>query len=93
MMREAITLHVKARVEHGELLPEPRSSLESAVACHEKTSGECDEENLARFTDTGPALPTTYGLARLQSLLPPWSERTNDLPPLPRLQALRRPMG
>ncbi len=66
MMREAIASHIEAMVEHGEPVPEPRTSLEGAAAYHEKALGEYDEETLARFTGADSGVPTTFGMIEVE---------------------------
>ena len=66
MIREAITLHIEAMLEHGEPFPEPQMSLEEAEAYHNDVLAEYDEEALAEFGDVGSELPTKFGMVEVE---------------------------
>ena len=61
MMREAIALYIEASLEEGCPIPEPRMSLEDAMAYHCQPLGQEEEESLAASGDAWPpVLSTTF---------------------------------
>ena len=72
-IREAITFHVEAMLEHDEPFPEPQVSLEEAETHHDSVLVEYDEETLAEIECVGPELPTMLGMVEVEV---PMSART-----------------
>ena len=60
MIRETLTFHIKSMVEDGEGIPEPRMSLEEAMAHHSQPLTEEEKASLAEFGDDVPVLSTTF---------------------------------
>ena len=57
-IREAITFHIEAMLEHGEPLPEPRMSQDEAEAHH--------NDVLAEYADTDSELPAMIGIVEVE---------------------------
>ena len=70
MIREALTFHIEAMVENGEAIPEPRMSLEEAMAYHSQPLTEEEKASLAEFGDTPPSLSTTFETVEIEVPLP-----------------------
>ena len=54
IMREAIALYLEATLEDGDPLPEPRMSLEEAIAHHCQSGSEISEGSLGEPVDDWP---------------------------------------
>ena len=71
MIREAITLYIEAMVEDGEPLPEPRMSVEEAMAHHCQVLTASRREASADYADHVPTLSTTFGVVEVEVSLSP----------------------
>lgn len=65
-IRETITFHIEAMLEHGEPFPGPKMSLEEAEAYHNDILSEYDRDALIEFDDMGPELPTKFGMVEVE---------------------------
>ena len=65
LMREAMGLYIEAAVEGGEPLPEPRVSLEEAMARHCEAIAD-SEEVFAEFGGDGRTLSTTFRMVEVE---------------------------
>lgn len=70
MVREAIALYIEEVVESGGPLPEPRMSLEEAMAYHCNALTEHAEELRGVYGDAPPTLSTTFGTVEVEVSLP-----------------------
>ncbi len=61
-IREAISFHIEAMLDHGEPLPEARMSLEDAEARHNEVMAEFGEDASEDFDDGEPELPAKFGI-------------------------------
>ena len=57
-IREAITFHIEAMLEHSEPLPEPKMSLEQAQSHH--------NDVLVEYDDTESELPAKFGIVEVE---------------------------
>ena len=69
-IREALTLHIEAMVENGESVPEPRRSVEEAMAYHSKVLTEDEMDYFSKFGDHVPILSTTFEVAEIDVAVP-----------------------
>ena len=76
MIREALTFHIEFIVENGEPVPEPRMSLEEAMAFHSQLSAEPDPEFDAY--DDAPSLSTTFAMVEIEVDVPIPVQSAND---------------
>ena len=65
MIREAITFHIGSLLEDGEPLPEPRMSVDEAMAHHCRNLSEF-KEALTEFGDDNPTLSTTVEMVEVE---------------------------
>ena len=56
MIREALVFHIEAMLEDGEPLPEPKMSIDDAIAHHSEPIPEDVLESYAEFGDPAPAI-------------------------------------
>ena len=70
MIREAITLYIEAALEDGEALPEPRMSVEGAMAYHSQNLIEFREASTEADDDV-PTLSTTFEMVEVEVALCP----------------------
>ena len=70
MIREAITLHIEVTLEEGEPLPEPRMSVEEAMAYHSHVLTEYQRQILAEYGDAGPTISTTFQMVEIEVAVP-----------------------
>ena len=70
MIKEALTFHIESMVEDGEGVPEPRMSLEDAMAYHCQPLTEEEKSTLAEFGDEVPVLSTTFEKVEIEVAVP-----------------------
>ena len=70
MIKEALEFHIEGMVEDGEAIPEPRMSLEDAMAYHCKVLAEFEENPPPEFGDETPTLSTTFEPVEIEVRLP-----------------------
>ena len=70
MIREAITFHIESVLENGEPLPEPRMSVEEAMAYHCQNLEEF-KETFGGFGDDNRPLSTTVEMVAVEVVLQP----------------------
>ena len=74
-IREAIAFHIEAMSERGELLTEPKMSLEGAEAHHNNVLTEYREDVSTQFDDMDPDLQAKFGMVEVE-VETPLSART-----------------
>lgn len=70
MIKEALEFHIESMVEDGEAIPEPRMSLEEAMAYHSQPLTDEEKASLAEFGDETPTLSTTFEPVEIEVRLP-----------------------
>ena len=70
MIREALTFHVEFLIEEGDPVPEPKMSIEEAIAYHSQALAECEEEALAEYGDPVPMISTTFQMVEIEVSAP-----------------------
>ena len=70
MIREALTSHIEFLMEDGDPAPEPKRSIEQALAYHNQLLTESDEETLALFADAVPDLPPIIEMVEIEIAAP-----------------------
>ena len=66
MIREALAFHIEALLEQGEPLPEPKMSIEDAIAHHSEPIPEDVLNSYAEFGDPVPTISTTFQLVDIE---------------------------
>ncbi len=66
MIREALTFHIEDLLEQGEPLPEPKMSIEEAIACHNEPIPEHVLESYAEYGDDTPTLSTRFEFVEVE---------------------------
>ena len=62
MIREALAFHIEDLLESGEPLPEPKMSIDDAIAYHNEPIPEDVLESYAEYGDDTPTLSTRFEL-------------------------------
>ena len=70
MIKEALEFHIEGMLEDGEDIPEPRMSLEDAMAYHCQPLTEEEKASLAEFGDEPPAMSTTFERVEVEVAVP-----------------------
>ncbi len=70
MIKEALEFHIESMVEDGEGVPEPRMSIEDAMAYHCQVLAEFDENPPPEFDDDVPVLSTTFEKVEIEVAVP-----------------------
>ena len=70
MMREALTFHIEDTLEQGEPLPEPKMSIEDAIAYHSEPLEEYALKSYAEFGEPVPSLSTTFQMVEVEIRTP-----------------------
>ena len=60
MIREGLTGHIELMLEYGEVLPEPKMSIEDAIAYHNEPIPDDVMESYLEFGDDTPSLATRF---------------------------------
>ena len=70
MIREALVFHIEAMLKDGEPLPEPKMSIDDAIAHHSEPIPEDVLESYAEFGDPFPLLSPTFQLVEIEVTAP-----------------------
>ena len=70
MMREALTFHIEFILEQGEPLPEPKISIEDAIAFNDEPVEDYVLESYAEHGEPLPSLSTTVEMVEIEVKLP-----------------------
>ena len=70
MIREALVFHIETMLEDGEPLPEPKMSIDDAIAHHSEPIPEDVLESYAEFGDPVPTTSTTFQLVEIEVTAP-----------------------
>ena len=70
MARESLAFHIECMMENGEEIPEPRMSMEEAMAYHCQPLTEEEKSSLAEFGDDVPVLSTTFEKVEIEVAVP-----------------------
>ena len=70
MVREALVFHIESMLEDGEPLPEPKLSIDDAIAHHSKPVPEDVLESYAEFGDPAPTISTTFEMVEIEVTVP-----------------------
>ncbi|MCY3913740.1 MAG: type II toxin-antitoxin system HicB family antitoxin [Chloroflexi bacterium] len=66
MIREALVLHIEAILENGEPLPEPKMSIDEAIASHSEPVAEDVLDSYREFGDPVPTISTRFELVEIE---------------------------
>ena len=66
MIREALAFHIGDLLESGEPFPEPKMSIDEAIAHHNEPIPEDVLESYAEFGDDTPVLSTRFELVEIE---------------------------
>ena len=66
MIREALAFHIEDLLEQGEPLPEPKMSIDDAIAYHNEPIPEDVLASYAEFGDDTPTLSTRFELVGIE---------------------------
>ena len=66
MIREALAFHIEDLLESGEPLPEPKMSIDDAIAYHDEPLPEAVLESYAAYGDDTPVLSTRFELVEIE---------------------------
>ena len=66
MIREAFALHIEDLLESGEPLPEPKMSIDDAIAYHNEPIPKDTLESHAEYGDDTPTLSTRFELVEIE---------------------------
>ncbi len=70
MIREALTSHIEDLLEQGEPLPEPKRSIDEAIAYHSQALGESALKSYAEYGDPIPSISTTFQMVEVDVAVP-----------------------
>ena len=70
MIREALTFHIEDLLEQGEPLPEPRMSIDDAIAHHNEPLPDDVLRSYAEFGKPAPVLSTTFQMVEVEVAVP-----------------------
>ncbi len=70
MIREALVFHIEAMLEDGESLPEPKMSIDDAIAYHSEPIPEDVLESYAEFGEPAPTISTTFEMVEIEVTVP-----------------------
>ena len=66
MIREALAFHIEDLLEQGEPLPEPKMSIDEAIAYHNEPIPEDVRRSFAEYGDDTPTLSTRFELVEVE---------------------------
>ena len=66
MIREALAFHIEDLLESGEPLPEPKMSIDDAIAYHSEHIPEDVLESYAKYGDDTPTLSMRFELVEIE---------------------------
>ena len=70
MIREALTFHIEFLMEEGDPVPEPKMSIEEAIAHHSEALEEYALKSYAEFGEPVPSLSTTFQMVEVEIRTP-----------------------
>ena len=70
MMREALGFHLYCLLDDGDPLPEPKLSIEEAIAYHSNALAEGDATLSSEYGDPVPTISTTFQLLDIEIGVP-----------------------
>ena len=70
MIREALAFHIEDLLEQGEPLPEPRMSVDDAIAHHNEPIPEDVLKSYAEFGEDTPTISTRFELVEVEVSTP-----------------------
>ena len=70
MIREALVFHIESMLEEGEPLPEPKMSIDDAIAHHSEPIPEDVLESYTEFGDPAPTISTTFEMVEIEVTVP-----------------------
>lgn len=66
MIREALAFHIEAILEDGEPLPEPRMSIDEAIANHSEPIAEDVLNSYREFGEPAPTISTRFEMVEIE---------------------------
>ena len=81
MIREALVFHIEDLLEQGEPLPEPKMSIDEAIAYHNEPIPEDVLESCAEYGDDTPTLSTRFEFVEVEIPAPQPSEPPKPIHP------------
>ncbi len=66
VIHEALVFHIENLLERGEPLPEPKMSIDEAIAHHKEPIPEDVLRSYAEYGDDTPTLSTRFGLVEVE---------------------------
>ena len=70
MIREALAFHIEAILEDGAPLPEPRMSIDAAIASHSEPIAEDVLDSYREFGEPAPTISTRFELVEIEVSAP-----------------------
>jgi len=70
MIREGLVFHIEAILEDGELLPEPKMSIDEAIAYHSEPIAEDVLDSYREFGEPAPTISTRFELVEIEVAAP-----------------------
>ena len=70
MIREALVFHIESLLEDGDPLPEPKLSIDEAIAHHSEPVPEDVLASYAEYGDPVPSLSTTFEMVEIDVPVP-----------------------
>ena len=70
MIREALTGHIELTLEYGDPLPEPKMSIDEAIAHHIEAITDDTMESYLEFDDDTPSLSTRLEFVEIEVQVP-----------------------
>ena len=70
MIREALAFHIEDLLEQGEPLPEPKMSIDDAIAHHNEPLPDDVLRSYAEFGEPAPVLSTTFQMVEIEVAVP-----------------------
>ena len=70
MIREALIFHIEDMLEQGEPLPEPKMSIDEAIACHNEPLEEHILKSYAEYGAPAPSLSITFQMVEVEIKAP-----------------------
>ena len=70
MIREALTFHIEDVLDRGEPIPEPRMSIDDAIAHHREPLEDHVLESYAEFDDLDSTISATFQMVEVEIASP-----------------------
>ena len=71
MIREAIALHIEGTLEDGGPLPQPKMSIDDAIAYHNEPMSDYARQSFAEFGGPPASLSVTFEMVEVEVSLAP----------------------